>query len=100
MRASERDRLKTAPQHRRDLIAEGTHMSVSTIKRRLKEGNMNGRVARKKPLISEVNAQACLNYSLSRRHWTADQWLKVMWSEKSPLILMFSPSVVKVHVWR
>ena len=53
--ASERDRFKTAPQHRRDLITEGT--CLSTIKRRLKEGNLNGRVARKKPLISEVNCQ-------------------------------------------
>ena len=58
VRASERDRFKTAPQHRRDLITEGTRQSVSTIKRRLKEDNLNGRVARKKPLISEVNAQA------------------------------------------
>ena len=60
MRASERDRVKTAPQHRRDLIKEGTRLSVSTIKRRLKDGNLNGRVARKKLLVSEVNAQARL----------------------------------------
>ena len=46
--ACDRDRFKTAPQHRRDLIAEGTRLSASTIKRRLKEGNLNGRVARKK----------------------------------------------------
>ena len=52
MRASERDRFKTAPQHRCDLITEGTRLSVSTIKRRLNEGNLNGRVARKKRLIS------------------------------------------------
>ena len=44
MRASKRGRVKTAPQHRRDLITEGTRLSVSTIKRRLKEGNLNGRV--------------------------------------------------------
>ena len=54
--AREQDRFKTAPQHRRDLIAQGTRLSVSTIKRRLKEGNMNGRVAGKKPLISEAHA--------------------------------------------
>ena len=58
VRASERDRFKTAPRHRRDLITEGTRLSVSTIKRRLKEDNLNGRVGRKKPLISEVHAQA------------------------------------------
>ena len=45
VRASERDRFKTAPQHRRDLITEGTRLSASTIKRRLKEGDLNGRVA-------------------------------------------------------
>ena len=68
VRASERDRFKTAPQHRCDLIAEGTRLSVSTIKKRLKEGNMNGRVARKNPLICQVNVQARLKYALSKRH--------------------------------
>ena len=63
VRASEHDRFKTAPLHRRDLIADGTRRSVSTIKKRLKEGNINGRVARKKPLISEVNAQDPLKYA-------------------------------------
>ena len=98
VRASERDRFKTAPQHRRDFIAQGPRLSVSTIKRRLKEGNMNGRVARKKPLISEVNAQARLKYALSKRHWTADQWLKVMWSDESRFSLF--PKCGKVYVRR
>ena len=31
VRASERDRFKTAPQHRRDLITEGTRLSASTL---------------------------------------------------------------------
>ena len=49
VRASERDRFETAPQHRREQTAEGTRLSVSRIKRLLREGNMNGRVA----IISE-----------------------------------------------
>ena len=69
--ASERDRFKTVPQHRcwaegTRLMAEGTRLSVSIIKKRLKEGNMNGRVARKKPLIREVNVQAHLKYALPK----------------------------------
>ena len=98
VRASERDRFKTAPQHRRDLITEGTRLTVSTIKRRLKEGSLNGREARKKPLINEVNAQARLKYALSKRYWTADQWLKVMWSDESPFSLF--PKCGKVYVRR
>ena len=94
MRASERDRFKTARQHRHDLITEGTRLSASAIKRRLKEGNLNGRVARKKPLISVANAQARLNYDLSKRHCTANQWLKVM-SSLTKVHLVFSLSVVK-----
>jgi hypothetical protein len=47
VRSSERDRFKTAPQLRLDLIQEGTKLSVSTIKRRLGDANLNGRVARK-----------------------------------------------------
>mgnify|MGYP002804395943 CR=1 FL=1 len=68
VRASERSISKTAPQHRRDLIAKGTHLSVSILKRLLKEGDINERLARKKLLISELNAQARLNYALSKRH--------------------------------
>ena len=98
VRASERDRFKTDPQHRRDLITEGTRQSVSTIKRRQNEGNLDGRVARKKPLISEVNAQARLKYALSKRHWTPDQWLKVMWSDESPFSLF--PKCDKMYVRR
>ena len=98
MRASERDRFKTAPQHRCDLITEGTRLSVSTIRRRLNEGNLNGRVARKKRLISDVNAQARLKYALSKRHCTADQWLKVMWFDESPFSLF--PKCGKVYVRR
>ena len=59
---------------------------------------MNGRVARKKPFISEVNAQTRLKYTLSKRHWTADQWLKVMWSDESPFNLC--PKCGKVYVQR
>jgi hypothetical protein len=66
VRSSERDRFKTAPQLRLYLIQEGTKLSVSTIKRRLGDANLNGRVARNKPLISETNAQARLSYALSK----------------------------------
>ena len=64
--SSQRDRFKTAPQHRRDLIAMGTRLSLATIKRRQAEANLNGRVARKKPLITKVNTQAHLK-SKSKR---------------------------------
>ena len=72
VRASERNRF--IKQHRRHLITEGTRLPASTIKRRLKESSLNGRVARKKPfIISVVNAQARLNYAFSKRHRRADQ---------------------------
>ena len=60
--------------------------------------NMNGQVGRMKPFLSEVNAQARLKYALSKRQWTADQWLKVMWSDESPLHLF--PKCGKVYVRR
>lgn len=98
VRASERERFKTAPQLRRDLMEEGTQLSVSTIKRRLGDANLNGRVARKKPLISEANSQARLTYALSKRNWTTEQWMKVMWSDESPFTVF--PSCGKVYVRR
>ena len=54
VRVSECGRFNTAPQHRRDLIPEGTRLSALKIKRRLKEGILNGREARKKLLIRQI----------------------------------------------
>ena len=59
--SSQCDRFKTVPQHRRDHIAMGTRLSLATIKRCLAEANLNGRVARKKPLITKVNTEAASN---------------------------------------
>ena len=59
---------------------------------------MNGQVGRMKPFISDINAQACLKYALSKRQWTADYWLKVMWSDEIPFNLF--PKCGKVYVRR
>ena len=67
VRSSERDRFKTAFQLRRDLIQEETELSLSTIKRRLGDANLNGWVACKKPLISFVK-EALDNWAVEQSH--------------------------------
>ena len=74
VRSSERlNRLKTASQLRRDLIQEGTELSLSAMKVRLGDANLNGRVARKKSLISETNAFVVRFFKERLDNWAVEQ---------------------------
>ena len=68
VRASECGRFKAAPQHRRDLIPEGTRLCIKdkeTSERRQVEWTRS-----KKETVNKANAQSRLNYALSKRHWS------------------------------
>lgn len=71
---SKRDRFKTAP----DIRAEANAflpqpISITTVRRRLKEAGLNGRVAKRKPLLRAVNKQKHLEFAKKHRNWTIDQ---------------------------
>lgn len=59
------------------------NISVSTVKRRLREVGLNGRVAVKKPLLRKANVKKRLKWARKHKNWTVEDWKKVLWSDES-----------------
>lgn len=81
---SKRNRRKTAP----EIAAEFNrgrpqNISVSTVKRRLQEGNLHGRVAVSKPLLRRGNRLKRLQWAREHREWTLEHWQNVLWTDES-----------------
>uniref|UniRef100_A0A1I7XLR4 HTH_Tnp_Tc3_2 domain-containing protein n=1 Tax=Heterorhabditis bacteriophora TaxID=37862 RepID=A0A1I7XLR4_HETBA len=58
-------------------------LSVRSIRRRLVEAGLNGRVARKKPLISLKNRRARVAFAREHLTWSAVDWTKAVFSDES-----------------
>ena len=61
----------------------GQEVSARTIGRSLRSSGLSNCVARAKPLVSQKNMEARLTWCMERRHWTKDDWEKVLWSDES-----------------
>jgi len=61
-----------------------------SIRNRLIEGGLSGRIAAKKPLLSEKNRAARLEFAMMHRDWTVEDWKKVLWSDESTVELFKS----------
>jgi hypothetical protein len=93
-----RDRRKTAVDIQRELHTYcNINISTMTVRRRLMQGGLFGRVARKKPLISERNRRRRLAWARQRRHWTVKEWEKVLWTDESKFNRMGSDGKVYVR---
>lgn len=64
--------------------------SIDTIKRRLREAGLFGRVCRKKPLLSEKNRKKRLEFAKKYRDWTVEQWKKVLFSDETKVNRIWS----------
>ena len=83
-RLSEADRRKTAPAIKQEFEASSdVVMSQRSYQRRLVEFGLHGRVARKKPYISEKNRVRRLSWAKRHANWTSQDWQKVVWSDES-----------------
>lgn len=81
---SKRNRRLTAPEIASDFnrgCAET--VSVSTVKRRLQEANLHGRVAVRKPLLRRGNRLKRLQWARTHADWAAEQWRQVLWTDES-----------------
>ena len=77
-RLSEENRHKTAVDIHSELAQELTKpISVRTVKRRLNEFGLMGRIARKKPFISKKNQKERLKWAKEHVDWSQEQWSKV-----------------------
>ena len=80
---SKRSPFKTAPHLQADFgNITGINLSLSTVKRRLADAGLHGRVARPKPMLSDKNRMKRVDFARDHRSWSADLWGKVLWSDE------------------
>ena len=60
-----------------------TDISTSTVRRRLHESGLYGRIAAKKALRNDTNKNKRLAWAKKHEQWTLDQWKSVLWSGQS-----------------
>ena len=81
---SKRDPFLTSTQIRAQMEANyGVNVSSQTIRRRLQEKNLNGRIARKKPMVSTKNIKKRLHFAKDHIHKSNSFWNTIVWSDKS-----------------
>lgn len=81
---SKRNRRKTAPEITAEMNEHREKpISVSTVKRRLQQAGLHGRIAMKKPLLRKVNKQKRFKWAREHQNWTAEDWSKVLWTDES-----------------
>lgn len=82
-----RHRRLTAAQIRDQVNAtqssSSRHISRTTVKRRLCESGLHGRIAARKPLLRTGNKQKRLVWAKEHKEWTLNQWKSVLWSDES-----------------
>ena len=75
--SSLRKRRLTGPQLASSLNStRKTPVSTSTVKRRLRDSGLQGRVAKKKPYLRLANKRKRLRWAKEHRHWTEEDWKK------------------------
>ncbi len=64
--------------------------SMWTIRRELKKNGLLARIARKKPFLSLLHKQKRIAFGMKYRHWTKEDWARVVWSDETPVCLFQS----------
>jgi transposase len=83
VRAITKDECENAVQVKKKLEEDhGMHVSVSTVRRALKEAGLVAFVKPKKPAISERNRIRRLAWARAHQFWTMEDWKRVIWSDE------------------
>jgi len=96
--AALKSRKLTAIDHAHNLRRNVKQVSPRTVRRVLCDAGLNGRVARKKPLLSKVQKKKRLAWAKKYKSWTKKDWEKVLFSDESPFTLF--PNSGKLYVRR
>ncbi|CAK9796236.1 Transposable element Tc1 transposase [Anthophora quadrimaculata] len=81
---SKRNRRLTASEIANEINRNRSNpISVSTVKRRLKDAGLTGRIAARKPFLRLANKKKRLAWAVAHKDWTLDQWKKVLWTDES-----------------
>ena len=98
VRMSLNNRRLTAPDITKSLSNDyGVDVTTHTVQNRLMEAGLYGRVARRKPLISDKNMTARLTWAREHVNWSDQQWESVLWSDESQFNLFGSDGQILVR---
>lgn len=74
------------------------NVCAQTIRQTIKNHGLNGRIARKKPFVSEVNRKKRLIFAKEHKHHGDEFWDTVLFSDESKFNLFGSDG--RINVWR
>jgi hypothetical protein len=63
--------------------ASGSNISTRTVRQELHEMGFHSRAAAHKSKITMCNAKRRLEWRKARRHYTLEQWKRILWSDES-----------------
>ena len=68
-------------------LQEITNQSISpqTVRNRMKDIGMKAVVKKKRPLLSKRHRRERLDFAISHRDWTVEDWKKVVWSDETKI---------------
>jgi len=78
--------------------ATGTDISVQTVRNRLNETGLHGRVPRRKPLISKRNHKKRMDFAREHVNKPEEFWNSIIWSDESKFNMFGSDG--RRSVWR
>ena len=91
LRLSKLDPRKSSGQIKNEISKQfGIEVTSRTVRNRLIQGGLYGRVAVKKPLLSTKNIKARLEFARAHLSWTVQKWNTVLWSDESKFSLFGS----------
>ena len=84
--------IRTAKAHDdepfRDIITRsGINVSQTTLRRRLTEVELFSRIRRRKPVLKPHHRRARLRWARKHLNWTFEDWIHVIWSDESTIVL-------------
>uniref|UniRef100_A0A669EVF3 Transposase n=1 Tax=Oreochromis niloticus TaxID=8128 RepID=A0A669EVF3_ORENI len=90
--------MVTLDELQRSTAQVGESVNRTTISRALHKVGLYGRVARRKPLLTENHKKSRLQFATSHVGDTANMWKKVLWSDETKMQLFGQNA--KRYVWR
>uniref|UniRef100_A0A3Q4I3F8 Tc1-like transposase DDE domain-containing protein n=1 Tax=Neolamprologus brichardi TaxID=32507 RepID=A0A3Q4I3F8_NEOBR len=90
--------MATLDELKRSTAQVGESVHRTTISRALHKVGLYGRVARRKPLVTENHKKSSLQFATSHVGDTANMWKKVIWSDETKMELFGQNA--KRYVWR
>lgn len=84
VRESKKDPFKPATELKKELNITA---SVETVRRRLRDNNLNACSPRKVPLLSHKHVVKRLQFANSHLNWAPAKWRNVLWTDESKIVL-------------